>query len=76
MAVEVHNKFKVESAWVIKSSIFLHPMDALYAVLRVQHKKKCLGHWVVMKTTIARVDLFACTYAWSQISVLYFLSAT
>eukprot|EP00957_Ditylum_brightwellii_P179787 13695474-Ditylum_brightwellii.AAC.1 len=29
MAVEVHNKFKAESTWVIKNNTFLYPMDAL-----------------------------------------------
>eukprot|EP00957_Ditylum_brightwellii_P183979 14014138-Ditylum_brightwellii.AAC.1 len=44
--------------------------------LKAHHKKKCLGHWVVMKETIAGVDLFACAYAWSQSFVSYFLSTT
>ena len=34
IAVEVYNKFKVESTWVIKNNTFLFPY----------HKRKCLGH--------------------------------
>ena len=51
-------------------------MEPLYAILKARHKRKCLGHWVVMRAKIEGVDLFACAYAWSQSSVSYFLSTT
>ena len=36
------------------------------AVLRARHPKRPAGHWVVMKTNLAGVDLFVMIYAWSQ----------
>jgi len=56
--VKVHNKCKVHYTWVIKNNIFLFLMDVRY--------KKHMGHWVVIKATIANIPLFACAYAWRQ----------
>eukprot|EP00957_Ditylum_brightwellii_P060145 4567274-Ditylum_brightwellii.AAC.2 len=65
-AVEVCNKFKVVSTWVIKNNTFLYPMDALYVILKARHKKKCLGHWVGMKSQFE--EKFGCV-AWKDIPI-------
>jgi hypothetical protein len=49
-------------------------MRALTAVLKARHGDHPAGHWVVMRTEIAEVKLFAVAYAWSQKGVSYFLS--
>ena len=33
-------------------------------------------HWVVMRTTISDVPIYACAYDWIQLSISYFLSTT
>ena len=38
----------------------------LEEILRARHPLRPAGHWVVMKTRISGVDLFAMVYAWSQ----------
>ena len=49
-------------------------MGALHAVLKARHGKRPAGHWVVMRATIAGVNLMAVAYAWSQKGVSYFIS--
>ena len=73
-AVEVFKRLRVHSTWVIKSNHTYYPMQVLYAILRARYGDYPVGHWVVMRTRIADVPLFACTYAWSQSRVAYFLS--
>ena len=72
----MHKKFGVEFTWVVKNNAFLFPMEALYAVMKARYGRKCLGHWVVMRTELEGVGLFVCAYAWSQSSIAYFLSTT
>eukprot|EP00957_Ditylum_brightwellii_P097621 7434378-Ditylum_brightwellii.AAC.1 len=58
MVAEVQSKFKFESTWIIKNNTLLYPMDALYNILnKACHKKKCLGHWIVMSATTTGVDV-------------------
>ena len=52
----------------------MFPKEVLYSVLKARHPRRPAGHWVVMKTAIAGVDLFAMVYAWSQSSVAYMVS--
>ena len=52
----------------------MFPKEVLYSVLKARHPRRPAGHWVVMKTTIAGVDLFALVYAWLQSSVAYMVS--
>ena len=61
-------------AFIVKQNTRMFPKEALYAVLKARHSKRPAGHWVVMKTNIAGVDLFAIAYAWSQSSVAYMVS--
>ena len=49
-------------------------MKVLHAILVARYPERPAGHWVVMKTTIAGVDLFVMAYAWSQKGVAYFVS--
>ena len=56
-------------AFIVKQNIRMFPKEVLYSVLKARHPRRPAGHWVVMKTTIAGVDLFALVYAWSQLSV-------
>ena len=46
-------------AFIVKQNTRIFPKEALYAVLKARHSKRPAGHWVVMKTNIAGVDLFA-----------------
>ena len=41
-------------------------MKVLLSVLRARHPRRPAGHWVVMKTVLAGVDLYVMVYAWSQ----------
>ena len=38
----------------------------LSAILRARYPKQPAGHWVVMNTNLAGVDLFVMIYVWSQ----------
>ena len=49
-------------------------MAVLHRVLEARHGSRPAGHWVVMKTKIAGVALFAIAYAWSQRGISYFIS--
>ena len=51
------------------------PMQVLHKVLLARHGSKPAGHWVVMQATIARVELIAVAYAWSQKGVAYMISS-
>ena len=48
--------------------------EVLYTVLKGLHPRRSAGHWVVMKSNIAGVDLFALVYAWLQSSVASMVS--
>ena len=50
-------------------------MLVLHRILQARHGKRPLGHWVVMKTTIAEVEPIAIACAWSQRGVAYFISS-
>jgi hypothetical protein len=51
------------------------PKQVLHRVLLARHGSKPAGHWVVMQTTIADVEIFAMAYAWSQKGVAYMISS-
>jgi hypothetical protein len=72
--VEVMKHFAVHSTFIVKNNQFLFPMAALHAVLKARHGDRPAGHWVVMKTEIAKVKLIAIAYAWSQKGISYFIS--
>ena len=72
--VEVMKAFGVHSTWIIKNNQSLYPYKALRAVLKARFGDCPAGHWVVMKTVISEVPMFALAYAWSQSGVSYFLS--
>ena len=72
--VEVMKTFGVHSTWIIKNNRNLYPYKALRAILKARFGDRPAGHWVVMKTVIAEVPMFAIAYAWSQSGVSYFLS--
>ena len=65
----------INSAFVIKNNTNFFPMIVLHRILHARHGKRPLGHWVVMKTTIAEVELIAIACAWSQRGVAYFISS-
>jgi hypothetical protein len=72
--VEVKRRLGVHSMMIIKGHAHLFPMSVLHAVLQARHSSRPAGHWVMMKTKIAGVDLLAIVYAWSQRDCLYFIS--
>jgi hypothetical protein len=73
-AVELKCRLQVHSTWIVRQNNQFYPMRALHAVLKARHGGHPAGHWVVMRTTIGGVKLFALAYAWSQKGVSYFLS--
>ncbi|CAB9515559.1 unknown protein [Seminavis robusta] len=73
--VELKKRFGVHSTFIVKNNKAFYPMEVLNAVLKARHGDKPAGHWVVMTTTIAGVDLLAIAYAWSQKGVSYFISS-
>jgi len=73
-AVEVKTRFNVHSTWIIKQNSQLYPKKPLHAILKACHGDNPAGHWVVMRSTIGGVPLFALAYAWSKAGVSYFLS--
>ena len=56
----------VYSSYIIKRIMNYFPKQVLHRVLLARHGSKPAGHWVVMQTTIADVEIFAMAYAWSQ----------
>jgi hypothetical protein len=58
---EIH--FKVKSTRTVKGNTALYPMEALHAILQAQSGTKKVGHQVVLKTSIAGIDLIAVAYA-------------
>jgi hypothetical protein len=73
-ALEVKKRLCVESTWIIKGNHSFYHTAALHAVLKARFGSKTAGHWVVMTTNIAGVEMLALEYAWSQRGVSYFLS--
>ena len=73
-AVMVKKVKQVHSTWVVKNNSALSPHAVLLSVLKARYPKKPAGHWVVMKTTISDVPIYAIAYAWSQSSVSYFVT--
>ena len=53
-------------AFIVKQNTQFFPKEVLEAILRACHPLRSAGHWVVMKTQISGVDLFAIVYAWSR----------
>ena len=49
-------------------------MACMHAVMKARFADRPAGHWVVFKTNINGIDLFAVAYAWSQRGASYFLS--
>jgi hypothetical protein len=58
-AVEVMNKFGVNSTWIIKQNQHWFPMKPRFAVLKKRFKDRLTGHWVTFHTTISGVPLIA-----------------
>jgi hypothetical protein len=73
--VELKKRFNVYSTFIIKQNVNYFPMQVLHKILIARHGSKPAGHWVVMQTTIAGVDLIAMAYAWSQKGVAYMISS-
>lgn len=72
--VELRRRLDVHSTWIIKQNSHLFPMKALNAILKARFKDRPAGHWVVMRTEIGEVKMFAIAFAWSQKGISYFLS--
>ena len=49
-------------AFIVKQNIKMFQKEVLYTVLKARHPRRLAGHWVVMKSNIAGVDLFALVY--------------
>ena len=73
-AVELQRIKGVHSTWIVKQNNQFYPMRAMHALLKARYKDHPAGHWVVMRSVIGGVKLFAMAYAWSQSGVSYFLS--
>jgi hypothetical protein len=73
--LELKKRFNVYSTFIIKQNVNYYPMQVLHKVLLARHGSKPAGHWVVMQTTIAGVELIAMAYAWSQKGVAYMISS-
>ena len=72
--MEAMKRLDVHSTWVIKNNTKFFPKQALRSVLLARHGSRPAGQWVVFRTRIAGVELFATIYAWSQQSASYFIS--
>jgi hypothetical protein len=64
--LELKKRFNVYSTF---------PMQVLHKVLLARHGSKPAGHWVVIQTTIAGVELIAMAYAWYQKGIAYMISS-
>ena len=51
-----------------------YPMKVLHAILIARYPDRAAGKWVVMKATIAEVDLYIMAYGWSNCGIAYFVS--
>lgn len=71
--LESKKRMGINSTFVIKNNINFFSMIVLYRILQARHGKRPLGHWIVIKTTIAEVELIAIAYAWSQRELLILL---
>jgi hypothetical protein len=72
--IELKIRLGVHSTFIITNNKQFFPMAPLYSILKARHGQRITGHWVVMRTTIAGVDLIAIAYAWSQKGISYFIS--
>jgi hypothetical protein len=73
--LELKKRFNVYLTFIIKQNVNYYPMQVLHKVLLARHGSKPVGHWAVMQTTIAGVELIAMAYAWSQKGVKYMISS-
>ena len=72
--IELKRRCGVYSTFIVKQNIKYFPMQVLYKILLARHGSRPAGHWVVMQSKIADVELFAMAYAWSQRGVAYIVS--
>ena len=72
--VELYKRLGLHSTFVVKGNTLLFPMKAMYHVLKARHGPHRAGQWVVFRSTIAEVPIFAVAYAWSKRGVSYFVS--
>ena len=74
--VELKNKMNIYSTFIVKQNIQYFPKQVLHKVLMARYPRYPAGHHVVMKVTIAGVDLFALAYAYSNQGVTTMVSSS
>ena len=62
--IELWKHSNVYSTLIIKQHVTNFPLQVLHKVLLARNSSKPEGHWVVMQTTIADVEVFTMPYAW------------
>ena len=72
--VEHEHELGVESTFVVKNNVALHPRGPLHAALKARHGKRLAGHWVAMSTAIKGVPLIAVAHAWNNKDVSFVVS--
>ena len=65
-SIELMIRFKVYSTFIVKNNTSLYPMKVISDVLKARYPTRAAGHWVVFKSTIAGVPIFAIAYTWSN----------
>ena len=74
-AVKLKNKFGVFSTFIIKQNLQYCPLQVIQQIMQARNKNgRRAGRHVVMKATIAGVDLFLLAYAWSNKRAAYLIS--
>ena len=72
--IEIMEKFKVHSTFIVKNNTNCLPMKVLRKILQVRFKDHPAGHWVTMSTMISGIPIYIIAYAWSQRGVSYMVS--
>ena len=72
--IELVKRLGVFSTFIVKQNLLYFPAAAMKAVLIARFRDRPGGHWVVFKTVIAGVPVFALVYAWSHKGFAFMVS--
>ncbi len=70
--MELKRRLGINLSFIVKGNTNYCPMKVLHAIHIARYPDKAAGKWVVMKATIAKVDLYIMAYGWSNRGIVYF----
>ena len=72
--VELKRQLGINLSYIVKGNTNYNLMKVLYAILIAHYPDWAAGKRVVMKSTVADIDLYIMAYGWSNWGIAYFVS--